>query len=411
MRKMSLAILFPHPLDGSLGSFRRAKEVALGLSSKVGVNVNIYTPYENQAGVLTSADSSRSRVAVKPVRGFFSVFGLSGFVYNLSKRIYYNPLFSKKLLIRSIGLSTSLLFGKLCKLLSEDGVKAIQAEQDVTLPLALKLGGKLNVPVIADLHNISAEELVASGVLKRSDDVYVELQNRMREWLSNVGFICVVSQEMKHYVATEYGVSNSRILVVPPGGKLRCERTHENPHARKVAYTGTISYREHVDLYVQSINLIREKAPDVEFYATGKGEDLNKIKALCQNLKAHVNWFWFPDESDFFRFLCSCSVGVLPSSDDKARIMGTPIKLFDYLSAGLPIVANDVGGWSAIIEQENVGILTEDTPESFSSALLKLACDESLRKKMSRNAIEAVRDRHSWDRAVEPLVKAYETFF
>jgi len=124
-----------------------------------------------------------------------------------------------------------------------------------------------------------------------------------------------------------------------------------------------------------------------------------------------MSWFWFPKEEELFRFLCECSVGVLPSSNDRARVMGTPIKLLDYMSVGLPVVANNIGGWSRIIKEEEIGILTDDDPVDFASAILRLINDEDLRTKMSYNALDAVRDRYNWDKSVEPLVRIYENLF
>ena len=380
-------------------------EIALNLSARMNTKVNVYTPYEQKISTLTDM------LIVKPVPSSLSAFGLSDIAYRLSKRLYYSRLLSRRLLIKSIKLSNFLLYKKLRGLLTEDAVGAIQAEHDVTLPLALKLGKELEVPVIADLHNISAEELVATGVLRRGEETYVEFQHCMKEWLSNADFVCVVSEEMKQYVKSEYDVPNSRLLVVPPGGRSRHVRVNANSQSNKVVFSGTVSYREHVDLYVKSVPFIREKASDIEFYATRKGRDLSEVMGLCEKLGVSMSWFWFPNEEDLFRFLCECSVGVLPSSNDRARVMGTPIKLLDYMSVGLPVVANNINGWSSIIKQEEIGLLTDDDPVDFATAILKLLNDEDLRIKMSYNALDAVRGKYNWDKSVEPLVKVYENFF
>ena len=326
----------------------------------------------------------------------------------MSKYMYYNRVLSRKLLIKSLELSRFLLSEKTREALSRDEVNAIQAEQDISLPLALKLGEELGIPVVADLHNISAEELVGAGILARNDGVYVELQRRVRESLSNAERVCVVSEAMRNYVRSHYDVPANRILLVPPGGRLRHEIVSRKRQINKVVFSGTVAYREHVDLFVESLPYIREEMPEAEFYATRKGEDLSKITRLCRRLNVLMHWVWFPDEEDLFSFLCKCAVGVLPSSSDVARVMGTPIKLFDYMSVGLPVVANHVGGWSELIEQENIGILANDDPKDLARAILRLLKDEDLRTKLSHNALEAVREKYNWDRSVEPLAKFYE---
>jgi glycosyltransferase involved in cell wall biosynthesis len=399
---LTIAVFFPHPITGSLGSFRRVEEIATSLCSRLKTKINIYTPYERKSRVLSES------VTVSQIPGYFSTLGLENVSYRLSKYVYYNRALSRKLLIRSLGFSKSLLYENMVKLLSKDEVKAVQAEQDVSLPLALKLGEELDLPVVADLHNISAEELVAIGVLERNDKVYSDLQHQIGECLLGVDAVCVVSETMRDYVGSTYDVPSNRILLVPPGGRPRCETVTPGREGNKVVFSGTVSYREHVDLFVRSLPLVKESVSKAEFYATRKGEDLDRIMRLCRTLKIDMRWVWFSDEKDLFRFLCECAVGVLPSSSDRARVMGTPIKLFDYMSVGLPVVANRVDGWSELIEHENVGILTRDEPKDFAQGILGLLQDEDLRAKCANNALEAVREKYNWDRLVEPLAKLYE---
>ncbi len=61
------------------------------------------------------------------------------------------------------------------------------------------------------------------------------------------------------------------------------------------------------------------------------------------------------EEDDLFTFLSSCTIGVITSNSDLARQMGTPIKLFDYMSVGLPFVLKDIGGGCTMVRDKQVG--------------------------------------------------------
>ncbi len=401
---MSLAIIFPHPLTGSLGSIRRVEEIAASLCSRLKIQINVYTPYERKRRVLSGMAS------ITPIPNHVAALGLSDIAYRLSKYVYYNRVLSRKLLIRSFDLSKQMLSKKTFEILRRDQAEAIQAEQDVSLPMAVGLGQELGIPVVADLHNISAEELVSAGVLATNDRAYVELQHHIGECLLNVDLVCVVSEAMKEYVSNHYAVSSRKILVVPPAGRPRSQSLIPKNQGRNVAFTGTVSYREHVDLFVKCLPFVQERMTEAKFYATRRGEDLNKMMRLCRELQLNMKWVWFTDEKDLFSFLSTCAVGVLPSCNDFARAMGTPVKLFDYMSVGLPVVANRIGGWSELIEQENIGIVTRDDPKDFAQGILRLLEDEELRAEFSRNALEAVEGKYNWDTAVEPLARFYESF-
>ena len=110
-------------------------------------------------------------------------------------------------------------------------------------------------------------------------------------------------------------------------------------------------------------------------------------------------------------FLSSCHIGVLPSSDDIARRMGTPAKLFNYMSVGLPIVASKIGDWANIIEDEKIGLLVQkNDPVDFAKAITCLLDNECLRENMSNNAFNAILQKYNWKKSAEKLMNIYDNF-
>jgi glycosyltransferase involved in cell wall biosynthesis len=86
--------------------------------------------------------------------------------------------------------------------------------------------------------------------------------------------------------------------------------------------------------------------------------------------------------------------------------MSYPAKLFDYLSVGLPVVANDVGTWTNLIKNSKVGIVTESTPQGFARGISRLLDDPELRNVCGQNALKFIKLR---SRSIEKLVKLYES--
>ena len=121
-----------------------------------------------------------------------------------------------------------------------------------------------------------------------------------------------------------------------------------------------------------------------------------------------AEYFWFPKSKDFYNFLSSCNVGAVTSSNDLPRRMGPPVKLFDYLSVGLPVVANDIGGWTKIIKEEEVGLLTDNNPRSFANGILKLLEDADLSYEFGKKGLELVKTKLNWDHSAQILLQKYE---
>jgi glycosyltransferase involved in cell wall biosynthesis len=67
------------------------------------------------------------------------------------------------------------------------------------------------------------------------------------------------------------------------------------------------------------------------------------------------------------------------------RTEGTPTALVEAMSAGLPVVATDVGGVGALLTHERNGLLVPPgDPSALAAALAHLRDDAALRRRLAR---------------------------
>ncbi len=398
---MNIAFLFLHPFAGSLGSTVRVLELTSNLS-KYGIISHIITPYETNQTITEN-------VNVVSVAGTLHKLGLAQYLYRATKFAYYNPFFVKYFLSNAKFQNEIAKHNAppIIKALKQKRIQILQVEQDFAIPTAIEVKKNISLPLVVDLHNITSEELVASGTIKKGGEEYKRLQDTLRRNLSEADAIIVVSNLMKEYVISKYGISPDRVYVVAPAGKPIALMKNTSIQKR-VVFSGMVSYREHVDLFVKSMPLVQEKIKNVKFFITAKGEDLKKIKKLAEKLNVTPTFFWYPKKDDFINFLYSCDVAVLPSSNDLARQMGTPIKLFDYLSAGLPVVVNDIGGWTRLIKEEKVGLVVADDPSSFGLAIVRLLDDSKILKDYKQRCLMLVKKKYNWDNSIKILIQCYQ---
>ena len=99
------------------------------------------------------------------------------------------------------------------------------------------------------------------------------------------------------------------------------------------------------------------------------------------------------------RIFSEMQVGVVTST----REVAFPIKVLDYMSCGLPVVAPTIGDWGELIERENCGIaIKENSVTEFVKALHAL-CDKEEWAKKSRNGKKCIEREYSWNLVLEPL--------
>jgi glycosyltransferase involved in cell wall biosynthesis len=401
---MKIALIYMHPFSESMGSFVRIRELSSSLE-KQGIETYILTPYER------TFDLSRN-IHVISMSNLINTLFLSKLSYKLTKFVYYNKIFpkifSKNYLL--IDKFMARVVKETANFICKKAVDLIQVEQDAVLPLGVGLKRETGLPLVADVHNITSEELVAAGILVKSSDQFCALQRKTKEYLSQTDKVVVVSESMKNYVTENYGLNSGNVHVVPPGGKIGAgeELIAKRDKIPKMVYAGLVTYREHVDLFVRSMPAVKKYDETAKFYITNKGGGLKDIKKLANQLGVKPTFFWYDNYESVDNFLLTCHVGILPSSNDIARRMGTPAKLFNYLSAGLPVVANDIGGWTEIIKRERVGIVTPDTWEGFAEGLITVIKNPSMMKEYAINSLELIKSKYNWNNSASVLLDSYD---
>ena len=122
---------------------------------------------------------------------------------------------------------------------------------------------------------------------------------------------------------------------------------------------------------------------DILFYLAGAGEQFTRIKSAASGLPNVVLPGWIEAEK-IIELLGAAWAGIVPcrSVEDAA-----PNKVFEYLSAGLPLISSLEGEIAELIEQYQMGInYRVGDVEGLEQSIIKLAIEPEMRHMMSQNA-------------------------
>ena len=116
-------------------------------------------------------------------------------------------------------------------------------------------------------------------------------------------------------------------------------------------------------------------------------------------LRGHVPYDRVPDA------LAAATVALLPLPDEPvARLFTSPLKLFDYMAAGVPIVASDLPALREVLRHEENALLARPgDPEAFADAVRRLLADNELAVRLGRQARADVAG-YSWDARATALL-------
>jgi len=84
----------------------------------------------------------------------------------------------------------------------------------------------------------------------------------------------------------------------------------------------------------------------------------------------------------------------------------SPLKLFEYMACGKPVVASDIEGVREIILESNGGILVPpENPAKLAEAVIRLLNDEELIDKMGKNGLRSIEEKYNWEKVASEAMK------
>jgi glycosyltransferase involved in cell wall biosynthesis len=110
--------------------------------------------------------------------------------------------------------------------------------------------------------------------------------------------------------------------------------------------------------------------------------------------------------------LKGCDVGIsLVLPVDTTHRLACPLKLFEYLHAGLPVIGADVPDVREVLMAWDCGLTVDAQDASaIARALVILAVNHDLRMRLGRNALRAARESLNWQTQKEKLVGLFNHF-
>jgi glycosyltransferase involved in cell wall biosynthesis len=397
---MKVGFVLSQPFGRSIGTDVRINGLIDGLS-QLGVEVHVITPF----GEKISIHSKNVFVhGLSP-----NSTKISNLKYRLSKGCIANPFLFKKVFCRESLLHRNArsLGEAVYEVARKLGLDILQAEQQIASLACISVRENLNVPVVADFHGVWAEELVASGLISYDDQCYQTICGIEREIACSADVATVVSAEMKSYVESSFGASASNVVVIPNAAFPRVDSARFVESPSKVIHSGTLHPWENSELFIEAMPYVLKRYPSAKFYFTRKGTKLKKIMKLAESLHVSPEFVWFEHGGDFLEFLKSCDIGVISSTTHLARKMAYPAKLYDYLSVGLPVVANDIGAWTNIIKKYEVGVVTANDPKAFAEGILVLLENPTFLYECAERGVALVKRELNYYKTAETLYRLY----
>jgi len=284
-------------------------------------------------------------------------------------------------------------------------------------PVALAVARVRNARLVWDVRDITwgyAEDVAKSSRL-------MTLATRMLEAymfyaLRRADLVVGASHGITR-VLVEGGVEDGKVVTVPNGIStdlldVIVQSTAGRVKNRRpvVAYAGVIGYNQALGVLVEAAS----ELPHVDFVVAGDGPELPLLKKKAGQLAVNnVSFSGYLDRQKLLELYRRSDV-LIAHVRSSPTIDATmiPIKLFEYMAAGKPIVYAGKGAAAELLRQIGCAVtVAPEDPQAISSALAKLLGDPERMRLLGTRGRSCVRSNFHRDKLMEEFACALEERF
>jgi len=208
--------------------------------------------------------------------------------------------------------------------------------------------------------------------------------------------VIAVSPAVAEYCAG-YG---TEARVVPNGvnpDRFPVSASHKGPFT--LGFLGTLKPWHDVDTLIEAFGLLVTDLPEARLLLVGDGPErerlMSRLSAMGLTDRAHFTGALPADQ--VAPELIRMSVGIACYRQNQPFYF-SPLKIYEYMAAGLPIIVSRTGGLEELTGSGQFGLdVPPEDPPALAAALLQLAINAERRMAMGAAARSHVLEHHSWD--------------
>ena len=271
---------------------------------------------------------------------------------------------------------------------------------------AARAAAKLDVPHLHDCHELYLERALFHPFEKR---ILRRIENRM---IKKPDIVTVVNQSIGSELSARYDITTLAIrncADVPAQIERRDLRLEADlpVDARVVLYQGGLQKGRGLEPMIESASLYPE---NVYLVILGYGPlevELIELVAL-RGLEERVRFVAAVPPDQLLGLTASADVGVVPYQPISLNNrLALPNKIFEYLTAGVPVIASDIPELRRIVVDAGCGRTYDPfSPKSLAAAVKTVLVAETL-EQVTAAAVAYGKD-NSWSRERRLLTGAYE---
>jgi len=295
------------------------------------------------------------------------------------------------------------IFGKLLKRIKPD----IIVLNTLNFPLVREAGliqRKYGFKSYLDIRTLPT---YSSGFINRLESFLLKKSLQIAaKYFAGVTYITRVMQD---YCQREYKLPSHKKAVWTSGVNVNLFKPvtiYQEDHTFKLLYHGAISIRRQLDCVIRALSFLSDF--NIELILLGPGDDIESLKKLSieLNINQHVHFLSIVDYIKVPSIINKADVGILPFRECPVWNTSAPIKLFEYLACGIPVVVTKIPAHINVLQGKDFAFWAKSSDPVAIAKAIRTAYEAKARfEVLGKKAREFVCDNYSWEIQAKKLNK------
>lgn len=248
----------------------------------------------------------------------------------------------------------------------------------------------LRIPHVVELN----APLLAEAERYRRLDFRGEADRLEHTVITDADVVLTVSRPLAGYARSR---GARRVEVLPNAVSASSVRVRRRDHDPPVAvFTGSLRPWHGIDSIAEAWALLGDEAPELLVVGDGPGREL--LEAVGARTTGAVPHPEVPS------YLAEADIGLAPYARDAPDYF-SPLKLFEYLAAGLGTIAADLPGVRDIVTEETAVLVPQGDAPALADAVASLAADRERRRRLGQAGRALVATHHTWQHRARSILE------
>jgi len=267
--------------------------------------------------------------------------------------------------------------------------------------------------ILLDIHD-TMPELYRDKFGGRRGDLGARLLLAQERASASIATRVLAVHELHRDRLVAAGIPKQKISVVMNVPDTRTFSPPHNSHHANGSFVvvchGTLTRRLGLDTAVVAASMLRRRIPGFRLRVIGGGDYLDEGRRLARYLELdnHVEFVPTVPISELPLLLSQADIGIVPNHASSATHLMLPVKLLEYATLEIPIIAARLRTIEHYFDSRSVRFFSPENPAALAEAIEDLYRDPGQRVRMAQRA-RTIAHELSWERQRRELYAAVDS--